>query len=171
MNIFVTDSRPLICAEQHCDVHLRNMIVETAQILSTAHVELDGIQVAYKSTHKNDPSCVWVRSDYKNYRWTSALLYFLLKEYKGRFGKEHKTSQHFAALATPPRNITGSRINSKGFMSPENFVMAMPEEFKQESVETSYRDYLNTKFAEWRSRERPMKVEWTNRPVPGWVSL
>lgn len=171
MNIFVTNANPIVCAEEHCDVHLRKMIVETAQLLSTAHVELDGVQVAYKSTHKNHPSCVWVRSDYKNYRWASALLYFLLKEYKIRFDKEHKTLEHYPALVCPPKNITGTRLNKSGFMRPEGFVMAMPDEYKSISVETAYQRYLNDKFKEWRSRERPMKVEWTNRSTPDWVSL
>lgn len=171
MNIFVTDTRPIICAEQHCDVHLRKMIVETAQLLSTAHHELDGKIVGYKPTHKNHPSAVWVRSDYKNYRWTFALLYFLTKEYLYRFGKHHKTADLCKVLVANPKNITGVRMNTRGKLSPEEFVLAMPEEYKQKSVETSYQSYLNDKFKDWRNRERPMKVEWTKRDVPEWVSL
>jgi hypothetical protein len=29
MNIFITHNNPIICASDHCDVHLRKMIVET----------------------------------------------------------------------------------------------------------------------------------------------
>ena len=171
MNLFVTDPRPTTCAEEHCDVHLRKMIVETAQLLSTAHTELDGVQVAYKPTHKNHPYAVWVRADYKNYRWTGALFYFLLKEYEFRFNKQHKSAEHLQALIKVPLNITGSRMNSAGKLAPEGFVTAMPDNYLENSVETSYQDYLNDKFKEWRSRARPMKVEWTKRTRPSWVSL
>jgi hypothetical protein len=47
----------------------------------------------------------------------------------------------------------------------------MPDVFVSKDVETSYKGYLNEKFKEWRGRERPMKVEWTSRPTPIWVSL
>lgn len=170
MNIFITDTRPIVCAEHHCDVHLRKMIVETAQLLSTAHVELDGIQVAYKSTHKNHPSAVWVRSDYRNYRWAFTLLYFLTKEYQYRFDKPHKTAEYCKVLVPAPKNIGGLR-QASGDIVPKEFVLAMPDEYKSESVETSYQNYLNDKFREWLSREKPMKVEWTKRDVPVWVSL
>ena len=171
MNLFVTDSNPFTCSKEHCDVHLRKMIVETAQLLSTAHTELDGIQVAYKPTHKNHPCAVWVRADYKNYRWTRELFYFLLKEYEFRFNKQHKSGEHLHNLMIVPLNIAGSRTNSYGKPDPEGFVTAMPDNYLENSVETSYQDYLNDKFKEWRSRARPMKVEWTKRTRPSWVSL
>ena len=36
MNIFHLDKNPKICAEYHCDRHVVKMILETAQMLSTA---------------------------------------------------------------------------------------------------------------------------------------
>lgn len=169
MNIFVTNTDPATCAGEHCDVHLRKMIVETAQLLATAHYELDGKVVAYKPTHKNHPCAVWVRSHPANYSWAHNLLVSLCVEYWIRFRKDHKTEQYCDTLQNLPIGMR-SRVYTRNAF-PENFVMAMPEEFKQKSVETSYQDYLNAKFAEWRSRERPMKVEWTGRPAPDWVSL
>lgn len=171
MNIFVTHNQPYYTAIEHCDVHLRKMIVETAQLLATAHFELDGEVVCYKPTHKNHPCAKWVREDYKNYRWASALLWHLCGEYDFRFKKTHKTEEHLKKLINVPKNITGCRMNSDGRLAPESFVMAMPDQYKSDSVETSYQNYLNDKFKEWRSRERPMKVEWTRRDKPSWVSL
>jgi len=171
MNIFITHNNPIICASDHCDVHLRKMIVETAQLLSTAHVELDGVQVAYKPTHRNHPCAVWVRADTKNYKWTAELFYFLLKEYNFRFNKQHKSGDHLQALMKTPSYISGSHVNSRDDFWPEGFVTAMPDDYVLESVETSYKDYLNDKFKEWLSRERPMKVEWTKRNTPSWVAL
>ena len=52
MNIFYLHSDPKTCASMHCDKHVVKMILETAQMLSTAHHELDGENVVeglYKS--------------------------------------------------------------------------------------------------------------------------
>ena len=64
MNIFVVDHDPFVAAKMLCDKHVVKMILETAQLLSTAH-HLTGSPLAcklYKMTHKNHPSAVWVRS-------------------------------------------------------------------------------------------------------------
>ena len=42
MNIFVLDDNPITAAKQHCDKHVVKMIIESAQMLSTAHRMLDG---------------------------------------------------------------------------------------------------------------------------------
>ena len=61
MNIFWLSTDVEEGARFHCDKHVVKMILEYAQLMSTAHVELDGSQVAYKPTHKNRPCAVWVR--------------------------------------------------------------------------------------------------------------
>lgn len=42
MNIFILDKDPVISAQLQCDKHVVKMIVESAQMLSTAHRVLDG---------------------------------------------------------------------------------------------------------------------------------
>ena len=42
MNIFYLDRDPKIAAEMHCDKHVVKMILESAQMMSTAHRVLDG---------------------------------------------------------------------------------------------------------------------------------
>ena len=49
MNIFYLHNDPKICAEQHVDKHVVKMIVEYAQLLSTAHRMLDGEEYIGKS--------------------------------------------------------------------------------------------------------------------------
>ena len=59
MNVFFLDYSTEKCAEYHNDKHCVKMILEYAQLLSTAHRVLDGddsISVVYKATHKNHPS-------------------------------------------------------------------------------------------------------------------
>ena len=43
MNIFVLDKNPLSAAHQMCDKHIPKMIVESAQMLCTAHRICDPI--------------------------------------------------------------------------------------------------------------------------------
>ena len=42
MNIFYLDKDPIVAAEMSCDKHVCKMIVESAQMLSTAHRLIDG---------------------------------------------------------------------------------------------------------------------------------
>ena len=53
MNIFYLDKRPDDCAEMHADKHCVKMILEYAQMLSTAHRVLDenSSDLLYKATH------------------------------------------------------------------------------------------------------------------------
>lgn len=160
MNIFITSLNPEICAAQHCDIHLRKMIVETAQLLSTAHVMIDGVQVAYKKTHHNHPCAVWVRECRANYVWTSNLLINLLDEYRYRFRKSHATNRHAMALMCPPLGIPYREHKT----SP---AQAMPEEFRRPGdPEMAYQEYLISKFTEWQSRDRKVPVTFTRRSVP-----
>ena len=42
MNVFFLDNCPIKSAKAQCDKHVVKMILETAQLLSTAHRVLDG---------------------------------------------------------------------------------------------------------------------------------
>ena len=42
MNLFYLHKNPITAAQMHCDQHVVKMLVETAQMLSTAHRVLDG---------------------------------------------------------------------------------------------------------------------------------
>ena len=83
MNIFYLSDNPESAARQHCDKHIVKMVIEYAQLLSTAHRMLDGKEyidvtannrkikrwrmedgreaILYKASHINHPSAVWVR--------------------------------------------------------------------------------------------------------------
>ena len=49
MNIFYLDSNPKKCAEMHHDKHCSKMLVEYAQLMSTAHRVLDGTEYYSKT--------------------------------------------------------------------------------------------------------------------------
>ena len=42
MNIFYLNNDPKVCAQMHNDSHCSKMIIEYAQLMSTAHRYLDG---------------------------------------------------------------------------------------------------------------------------------
>jgi len=108
MNIFYLDSDPIVAAQFLANSHCVKMILETAQLLSTAHHVLDGENAPeglYKSTHKNHPSAVWARSSDANYEWLYLHYLALLDEYTFRYGKHHKSGELQDILAALPRNI------------------------------------------------------------------
>jgi hypothetical protein len=164
VNIFVTNKCPIKAAQDQCNVHCRKMIVESAQILSTAHFVLDGVQVGYKPTHSGHPSIKWCRSTSANYQWLYAHFKALCSEYTFRTGKIHKTSELLSVLDKLPCNIKKAEL--------EPFAMCMDEEYQRVGLfdqTKAYQEYLRVKFTEWACREKPIKVQWTNRNQPTWV--
>ena len=154
MNIFYLDRDPREAARLQCDRHVVKMILETAQLLSTAHNEIDGGQIAYKTTHKNHPSAVWTRSSLDHYLWLRSHLMALGREYTKRYGKVHKTIEtHSQSLLEPPRGI--SRV---GFTDPPQ---CMPDECKSSDAVVAYQTYYNHKADDWESRDMPMR--WYGR--------
>ncbi len=163
MNIFYLDHDHATCAKYHNDKHCVKMILEYAQLLCTAHRELDGDDcqhpdVLYKSTHKNHPSAVWTRQSSRNYLWLYYLWRELCKEYTHRYGKEHASWTKLGYLmANVPQNIDVM----PEFTPP---TPAMPDECKigPTSLE-SYRHYYIT--------EKKHLATWKKRPVPEWYGV
>ena len=149
MNIFYLDTDPAEAARMQCDRHVVKMILETAQLLSTAHHELDGESPAYKPTHKNHPSAVWVRSSTTAYRWAWQHLQSLGSEYQRRYGKTHKTiREHLDALYSAPKAIPAGE-----FTDPPQ---CMPDEYKRDDTTLAYQLYYNAKADDWDSRGMAM---------------
>lgn len=115
MNIFYLSHDPSECAEWMVDKHVVKMIVESAQLLSTAHRILDGTdkvlpdcreQVLYKATHANHPSAIWARQSIENYNWLVDHMFSLMGEYTHRYGKTHKCFGEIGyMLQSPPKNL------------------------------------------------------------------
>lgn len=137
MNIFYLHSDPGLAAMALGDKHVLKMIVETAQILSTAHHILDKVPYDagyYLPTHANHPSVKWARKSNNNYNWLFYHFTYLLDEYEYRYGKVHKCRQKMALLMRPPKNIP---IGPK--TQPP---CCMPNEYKiSKDAVTNYRQY------------------------------
>ena len=181
MNIFYLSHDVEECARMHIDKHCVKMILEYAQLLSTAHRVLDGTllvgisdkgrkstswilpdnrnDILYKATHLNHPSAVWVRQNQQNYIWLSQLLYALCKEYTYRYGKVHKVERDglLEELFNWPINIPIGE-----FTEP---TPAMPDECKVENDSiSSYRNYYFLKkkhIISWKGKiNSRMQPKW-----------
>ena len=179
MNIFYLSKDVEECVRFHNDKHCIKMILEYAQLMSTAHRLLDGTQIdaktktgrkttrfvlpddrevhLYKASHANHPSAVWTRQSSTNYYWLFNLWSNLMKEYTYRYGKSHASERLHNYLYLCPSNIAEGP-----FTEP---TPAMPDEVKVagDSI-ASYRNYyINNKkhLASWRGKIN-------SRPVPDW---
>ncbi|NIU00987.1 MAG: hypothetical protein GWN01_08670 [Nitrosopumilaceae archaeon] len=167
MNIFCTHPDPVNSAMDHCAVHCRKMIVEVAQMLSTCHRILDGDNVAderglYKTTHQNHPSSKWIRGGYDNYVWAYEHFKALGELYEVSTGKVHKTIYKLQdALQCPPVNISSTKLTLPTPAVPHKYMR-----FK--NVPSIYKNYLNDKFLEWTTRDKPVKLHWY-LGKPDWV--
>ena len=157
--IFYLDKDPVIAAQMSCDKHCVKMILESAQMLSTAHRVLDGDDIAnekgmYKMAHKNHPSTIWTRSSVHNYMWLYVHMTALMNEYTYRYGKHHATERLLEPLSKPP-----SSIPMVDYTDPPQ---CMPDEFKEECSVSAYRHFYNV------DKRRSFKCVWTDREEPQW---
>ena len=178
MNIFVLDENPVTSAKMMCDKHVVKMIVESAQMLSTAHRYLDGDEFIsyskngrrikrwchptdtmdsnvrlYKSIMINHPCTKWTCETDTNYRWLARHALSLCEEYTFRYRKKHASQNLIWWLWDTPDNIT--------IGDQTEFAQAMPDEYKvpKNAVEAYQAYYRGEKagFAKWTTRETP---EW-----------
>jgi hypothetical protein len=176
MNIFYLDTSPVQAAQWMVDRHVVKMILESCQLLSTAHRVLDGTKhtvvvppnckksvyqldsyldsVLYQATHINHPSSVWCRQSTANYQWLHSHLGALLKEYTYRYGKTHGCHSKYEALSVEPLNIPSGPFTQPTPAMDEQFVVS------DDSV-VNYRNYYKCGKAHLHS--------WTNRNKPFWL--
>lgn len=175
MNIFMLDRNPAIAAQYMVDKHVVKMILESAQLLSTAHRVIDGEQyidtssgrkikrwllsdarepVMYKATHINHPSAVWSRQSVENYLWLVDHFFALLNEYNYRYGKIHKCSDMGYQLQSPPLNLKA--------WDATPMICAMDQKYivSDDPVE-NYRNYYR--------QGKTHLHKWTGREVPSWM--
>ena len=177
MNIFYIDHDPVQAAQWMVDKHVVKMILESAQLLSTAHRVLDGHEfqgksktgrkvrrwvlddsrdaVVYTATHINHPSAIWCRESVKNYNWLVDHFFALMQEYTYRYNKTHKCFGDLSyMLQSPPNNL------KEWDWTP--MPSAMADEYKiSDDPLTNYRNYYKI--------GKSNMHKWTNRKPPEWI--
>jgi hypothetical protein len=182
MNIFALHPKPRKAARWHVDTHVVKMLLETCQLLYTAHwvlfypdllqhksvMKLSQAQkelevpeymwsapTAYRPCHTHHPCAVWTRASSENYMWLATLGVELAREYRFRFKKTHSCEEHIQWLADNlPLTI------AMGPHSP--FAMAMDIEYKVSTNPiVSYRNYYR--------KGKAGLIKYTGRHVPHWL--
>jgi len=174
MNIFYLSKNWKRAAGMHCDKHVCKMLIEYAQLMSTAHRVIDGTQYysktknghkiqrwlhpdpklereLYKASHINHPSNIWLRENEEHYTWLFLMFSELSKEYTKRYGKVHASwSKLHWSLGFPPKNI----VQKKWTDPPQ----CMPDHCKDANVVKAYRNYYileKSSFAKWKHGGTP----------------
>ena len=145
MNIFYLDEDPVKAAKLQYNKHVVKMILESAQMLCTAHhVHGDTFQkqaVPYKQAHLNHPSTVWARENASNYEWLFHHFCALSLEYTLRYNKTHLSyTKCFHPLSEVPRNIYCT------YNGITKMPQCMPDEYKDEcSIQAYWNYYIGEK--------------------------
>lgn len=180
MNVFYLSRDAVECAQWHNDKHVVKMMIEYAQLLSTAHRVLDGTEytdlsangrkikryrlaenddIIYKASHINHPSAVWARQSDSNYNWLYFMWASLSAEYTYRYGKIHACWEKLGALlATVPTNI-----QTADFTPPPPAMKQYPQCIVENDSIQSYRNYYREAKAHF--------CKWTSRPTPHWFAI
>ena len=161
MNIFFLHFDPEICAQMHVDKHVVKMILESVQLLCSAHhICPSGKDLKLmKLTHKNHPSAIWVRESLSNYNWLVDLTKELCNEYTYRYGKIHKSEKEYLSILDENK----PNIPDIGFTPPKQ---AMPETYKiySDKIEDGIEAYRQYYFY-----EKSHMFSWKKRDIPVWI--
>lgn len=177
------DLNPVAAARMHCDKHVPKMIVESAQMLSTAHRMLDGNEylapsksgkrmvkhfrlsenddIVYKAVHASHPCTKWTMESAGNYIWHYGLFKALAEEFEFRFEKIHRSWNILKdILKATPRNIPniGSTTHAKAMKAYPNLMNIV------DPVKAYQKFYKVDKFefAKW-EKGRPAPSWWVNK--------
>ena len=163
MNIFYLHEDPKLAASYVYDKHKVKMILESAQMLCTAHhhyaekLGYDNSYIPYKKAHYNHPSTIWCRENSRQYYWLFHHMIALGNEYTKRYNKTHLTiTKCFDALKNCP---VGMPLGGKFKQPPQ----CMPDEFKRSNAIHGYwRYYIIDKRKICNKNETP----YTFKTVP-----
>jgi hypothetical protein len=179
MNIFYIDSNPAQAAQWMVDKHVVKMILESAQLLSTAHRVIDGVEYSgstdsgrkakrwlllddrenlmYKATHINHPSAVWVRKSVENYNWLVDHFFALMWEYNYRYEKQHKCFGELSyILQSPPHNLVDYNFTKMPSCMDDKYIVS-------DDPVINYRNYYN--------KGKRNIFSWKKRTPPPWIEL
>jgi hypothetical protein len=172
MNIFFLSVNPRRCARWHCDKHVVKMILESTQILYTAHYMNGGMAIVeefapickstgkrgYRVTHPKHPSVMWACEALPHYLWLCRMALCLVDEHQYRFGPtaRHSCEEHLLWLIqVPPPGL----INKLKWIKDPT--PAMPDEYKvADSAIQSYWNYYRGS-----KKERGL-FKWSRRHTP-----
>ena len=176
MNIFYLDDCPIVCASIHCDQHIHKMILESAQLLSTAvHLRFSIREippplasVLYKPAYVNHPCSIWTRASNNNMLWLCELALALQNERESVSNcGEHssipviRTSYEFLQAINP---YCESRFHTPHiFCGPATISHRMGM-----STIQKYKEFYRRKALRW-PLDSGITMSYKGRPVPNFL--
>ena len=147
MNIFVTDTCPIKSAQALDNQRLVKMVLETAQILSTA-LRSNGVDDPdlYRPTHARHPCVIWAGRSEDNFSWVVRHGLALSTEFYFRYGHNHRSR---GVIFHADELTYLARFRDEGLTQ---FANCTP--YKSEEIVAAYRRYMRTD-------------KWTNNPSWG----
>jgi hypothetical protein len=155
MNVFWLDDDPRTAASYHADQHVSKMLLEAAQILSTA-ARLNGAHDPdlYRATHEKHPAVLWAAESRANWTRLNEFARALNAEYVERFDHDEPHASW--------RMLQG--LDSAALPLPEGPAteppQCMPEEYQGSDLVDAYRRYYASE-KQW--------AEWNHSPAPDWL--
>ncbi len=146
MNIFYLHEDPVKAARLQYNKHVVKMILESAQMLCTAHhhyaesLEYKPDYVPYKKAHYNHPSTIWCRQNARQYYWLYNHMLALGDEYTKRYCKTHLT----ITKCKEPLDLCPFGMPDGEFTEPPQ---CMPDEYKVDgdSLRAYWQYYIGDK--------------------------
>lgn len=172
MNLFRLSDDPKETAQFYQDIHVRKIIVESAQILANCYTlkELENAPKTQlgntrKYSYYNHPICKWVREDLNNYNWVLCHAVALVTEYTYRFDKKHFCADFILWCAINFPNLK----NIAPTEHPQCF-LKYPELMVKNNPVEGYRNYYKThKMFFVNKKGKVTNATWTRRDKPIWI--
>jgi hypothetical protein len=190
MNIFYLSKNWKRAAGMHCDKHVCKMLIEYAQLMSTAHRVIDGTQYysktknghkiqrwlhpdpklereLYKASHINHPSNIWIRENEEHYTWLFLMFSELSKEYTKRYSKKTLIKNFGGEFKV---HKTWEKLGKILGFPPKNIAQkkwedppqCMPDSCKTDDVVEAYRQYY--------IKEKSNFAVWKYSGTPKWYT-
>jgi len=162
MNIFCTDSDPVLSAQYLCDKHCVKMYLESCQLLCSVF-HLQNIPAPYKLTHRNHPCAIWARQSQANFDWLLTHTHAISQEYARRYKKYHKCNAILTWVDFNKHLLFFRNTELQPFVAAiadDKKCVELPE-FDDASVIDKYRLYYIF--------DKPFAV-WNHGPTPDWYT-
>lgn len=168
MNIFALDHSPTISAQFHCDQHLHKMILESAQILSTAiwlrkENRYFPPNFLYLPAYSHHPVILWATKSPDNMRWIIELAHGLRNIRFDLDCPEHSSMQ--IILAVEDYLDEFYHISTHHTAHPRIFCGPKIIDIRSITTEQKYKLSYITKHKEW-LREKGVGMTYNNRQIP-----
>jgi hypothetical protein len=165
MNIFATSPDPEESACALDDLRVAKMMMETAQLMSTAvRIVFERDVDIYKIAYRNHPCAVWARENKENFAWLRAHGRALVKEYHRRGGFKYRNTVRVirhCSLYLP--YFPSGKLQPNVNCTPHKDIKDVHEAYRITMVEKWKNDRVRT--IDW---EKP-HPRWTGCTPPSWL--